>query len=107
MWYISFYPFTAPVVVTTTTIPVPASTGVYPPQNTVIQGYPMPQPQPGYINTFNKTQTFYLFIPTKRVFHFWGCFFFGRYPPQQAGMYTSQPMPPYPMPQVQGKPNRN
>lgn len=43
------YPFIAPVVVTTTTIPVPPSTGVYPPQNTIVQGYPMPQPQLGYI----------------------------------------------------------
>ncbi|XP_055324950.1 protein shisa-5 isoform X4 [Sitodiplosis mosellana] len=39
---------TAPVVVTTTTIPtVPQSAG-YPAQSTIVQGYPMPQPQPGY-----------------------------------------------------------
>lgn len=40
-----FY-FAAPVVVTTTTIPVAQPAG-YPAQNTIIQGYPMPQPQPG------------------------------------------------------------
>ncbi|XP_055324951.1 protein shisa-5 isoform X5 [Sitodiplosis mosellana] len=40
--------FSAPVVVTTTTIPtVPQSAG-YPAQSTIVQGYPMPQPQPGY-----------------------------------------------------------
>ncbi|XP_055324947.1 uncharacterized protein LOC129579194 isoform X1 [Sitodiplosis mosellana] len=38
----------SPVVVTTTTIPtVPQSAG-YPAQSTIVQGYPMPQPQPGY-----------------------------------------------------------
>lgn len=37
---------TAPVVVTTTTIPVPPSTG-YPAQHSTVGGYPMPQPQPG------------------------------------------------------------
>lgn len=35
--------FAAPVVVTTTTIPVPPPAGTYPAQT----GYPMPQPQPG------------------------------------------------------------
>lgn len=46
--YFCFYDilFTAPVVVTTTTIPVPPSAG-YPAQSAVVQGYPMPQPQPG------------------------------------------------------------
>ncbi|XP_055324948.1 uncharacterized protein LOC129579194 isoform X2 [Sitodiplosis mosellana] len=42
------YDSLSPVVVTTTTIPtVPQSAG-YPAQSTIVQGYPMPQPQPGY-----------------------------------------------------------